>query len=159
LDEQEDRLELPPSQWPESLLGPLGSGELGELTRELIVSRQLDRLLACAARTVVIEAAGLEPSRLTPDATSAPRWSARYPTELRPAIRRLATLQEDAEARVARWLADDFPDPARLRQEIEALETRLRGVDETSGRELRTRLRNLRERLGRPPSPGAARLQ
>jgi hypothetical protein len=43
LEEQGEDLELPPRRWPESLFAPLGEGALGEMTRELIVSRQLTR--------------------------------------------------------------------------------------------------------------------
>ncbi len=70
-----------------------------------------------------------------------------------------AEAAEAAEAKVARWLADDLPDAERLQREISALELRLEQADEARRPAMRTRLDNLRSRLARPAAPGAARLQ
>lgn len=157
---QEEGPALPPGGWPESLFAPLSSGELGEMTRDLIASRQVDRLLVCATKSTLLAAAGIEPPLPAAGEPAAPEWMGRYPAELHPAIRRLAALlQEKAEARVTRWLADDFPDPERLRREIETLETRLREVDEADAPPLRKRLAALKERLARTAVPGSVRLQ
>jgi hypothetical protein len=157
---QEEGPALPPSEWPESVLAPLSSGELGEMTRNLIVSRQVDRLLVCATKSMLLAAAGIEPPLPAAGEPAAPGWTGRYPAELHPAICRLAALlQEETEAKVARWLAEDFPDPERLRREIGTLETRLQEVDEAGAPPLRKRLDALKERLARPAAPGPVRLQ
>ncbi len=159
LDEQYDQLMEPLRQWPESLFESLRSGDLGETVRELIVTRQPARLLVCATKSIVLAAAGIDPPGLASGGTASASWMERYPEQLHPAIHRLAALQEDAEARVARWLADDFPDPERLRREIGVLETRLQEVDEASAPPLRKRLETLKERLTSPAAPGPVRLQ
>jgi hypothetical protein len=79
-------------------------------------------------------------------------WIARYPEALHPALHKLATVDDDAEATAARRLADDVPDPAALRAEIAALRTRL---DKPGAAK---RLANLEDRLAHPKPPSVKRL-
>lgn len=158
LSEQEERAELPPSEWPEAILGPLSSGELGDFVRESIVTGQLARLVACGTKSVLVEAAGELPR---PDLgePAEPDWLRRYPEPLHPALRRLAAALGDAEAQVARWLGSDFPDSGKLRREVEAIEARLDQADEARKPALLKRLANLRERIAQPSAPGPVRLE
>ncbi|HEX6865002.1 MAG TPA: ABC transporter C-terminal domain-containing protein, partial [Thermoanaerobaculia bacterium] len=158
LAEQEESAELPPSEWPESILGPLGSGELGDFVRESIVTGQLARLVACCTKSVLIEAAGELPQP-TFGKPAEPDWLQRYPPELHPALCRLAAVLGDAEAQAARWLGSDFPDSGKLQREIEAIEARLEQADEARRPALLTRLANLQERIGKPAVPGPGRLE
>jgi hypothetical protein len=156
---QEDREGLHLSDWPEPILDPLSTGAVGETVREAVVARQLDRLLACGTKSVLLEAAGIEPPLPIPGEAAAPLWIERYPQDLHAEIGRLAGLLEDAEARVAHWLAAEFPDTQRLEREIQAIEQRLPGADPERQPALRTRLANLRTRLEQPPALGPARLE
>jgi hypothetical protein len=159
---QQEAAELSPTDWPAALVEILGSGEVGELVRESLVDRQVGRLLDCCTKSVLLEAAGVQPLPRPepgePGNPDGPGWARRYPPQLQPALRRLAAFHEDAEARVARWLAADFPDPGRLEREILALEERIATVDEDRRPALLTRLENLRDRLAHPSVPGEARL-
>ncbi|HET9228475.1 MAG TPA: hypothetical protein VFR31_17495 [Thermoanaerobaculia bacterium] len=150
---QEDRGELPPSAWPDSILEPLSSGDLGDFVREAVVTGQLARLVACAAKSALVEAAGELPR---PDLGQPvePDWLERYPAQLHPALRRLAAVLPDAEAQAARSLGTDFPDTGKLRREIETIESRLE-----SSSALLKRLANLRERIEQPSVPGPGRLE
>lgn len=151
---------LPPHAWPEPVLGPLSSGEVGELVRESIVSRQLTRLLACGTKSVLLAAAETGPLPLPQlGEPAAPDWVERYPPRLRPALCRLAAVLDDSEIKVARWLGDDLPEAPRLEREISAIELRLPQADEARQGALRTRLDNLRARLARPAAPSPARLE
>ena len=158
----QESAELSPTDWPASLVETLASGEVGEFVRESLVDRQAGRLLACCTRSVLLAAAGVQPlPRPEPGEPldpAGPDWARRYPPRLQPAIRRLAALHEDAEERVARWLASDFPDAGRLEREIRALEERIETADEERRPALLKRRGNLRERLAHPSSPGEARL-
>jgi hypothetical protein len=159
LDRQEIQPELPPSEWPESVIGPLSSGELGEFVRESIATRQWTRLLVCATKASLLAAADLVPLPQTMLAEAAvPDWLQRYPAQLQPVLRRLAAVLNDAEAKVAKWLVDDFPDAGRLQREISVLELRLEQADEEGQPALRTRLDNLRARFAQPAIVGTARL-
>jgi hypothetical protein len=158
LAEQEENAELPPSDWPEAVLGPLSSGELGDFVRESIVTGQLARLMACGTKSVLIEAAGELPQPTLGQPTE-PDWLRRYPQELHPAICRLAAVLDDPEPQVARWLGSDFPDMDKLQREIEAIESRLEQMDEARRPALLKRLANLRERIEQPAAPGPGRLE
>jgi hypothetical protein len=166
LSDPEEQPELPLSEWPEAVLGPLCSGELVHFIRESILTRQLSRLLACGAKSIVLNAAGTQPITLPvvglPVVGEAVAqgldWMERYPKELHPQLRRISCVLPDAEARTGRWLADDLPDAARLEREIEAIQARLEQVEEERRPALRTRLSNLRARLEQPASPSAARI-
>jgi hypothetical protein len=158
LGEQEENAELPPSDWPEAILGPLSSGELGDFVRESIVTGQLARLVACGTKSVLVEAAGELPQPTLGQPTE-PDWLRRYPQELHPAICRLAAVLDDAEIQVTRWLGSDFPDTGKLQREIEAIESRLEQVDEARRPALLKRLANLKERIGQPAAPGPGRLE
>ncbi len=153
------------AQWPESVLGPLCSGDLVHFVRESVVTRQLSRLLDCGWKSIVLHAADTAGVRPLPmpivgePAADDPSWMERLPRELHPQIRRLASLLEDAEARVGRWLADDLPDAARLEREIQSIEARIDQVEEERKPALRKRLENLRSRLEQPAAPSAARLE
>lgn len=157
---QEDDGGLPPSEWPELLLSPLSSGELGDFVREAIVSRQLARLHVCAMKSVLLAAAGAGPlPRPDLGEAAAPGWVRRYPPELHTALDRLAAVLPDAEPRVARWLADDAPDRQRLEREIEAITLRIDQVDAERQAALRTRLANLKARLAQPAALRPARIE
>lgn len=158
LSEQEENAELPPSEWPEAIVEPLSSGELGDFVRESIVTGQLPRLVACGTKSVLVGAAAALPQ---PDLgqPAEPDWLRRYPEPLHPALRRLAAVLEDAEAQAARWLGSDFPDSGKLRREIEAIESRLEQADEARKPALLKRVANLRERIAQPAVPGPGRLE
>ncbi|HEX5720443.1 MAG TPA: hypothetical protein VF179_30085, partial [Thermoanaerobaculia bacterium] len=158
LAEQEENAELPPSEWPEAILGPLSSGELGDFVRESIVTGQLARLVACGTKSALIEAAGELPLPTLGQAAE-PDWLRRYPPKLHPALRRLAAVLDDPEAQVARCLGSDFPDSGKLQREIEAIESRLEQVDEGRQPALLKRLANLGERIAQPAAPGPGRLE
>lgn len=79
-------------------------------------------------------------------------WIARYPAPLHAALQRLASVDPDAERTAAKRLADDVPDPAALRAEIEALRTRLDKPGTAK------RVANLTDRLANPKPPSPARL-
>lgn len=159
LEDQQGRWDIPPTQWPESLLEPLTSGALGELTREAVITHQLDRLVACVGKALLLEAAG-DPLPLPVLGEPAlPGWMERYPSQLHPALCRLAALLDDAETRVARWLKDDLPERWRLEREIQGIELRLPEADEERRSALLIRLQNLRDRLERPDPLGTARLE
>ncbi len=159
LEDQRGRWDIPPTDWPESLLGPLTSGVLGELTCEAIITGQLDRLVACGGKALLLEAAGDPLPLPVLGEPAAPGWVERYPPQLHPALCRLAVLLDDAEARVARWLKDDLPESWRLEREIQGIELRLPEADEERRSALLIRLQNLRDRLERPEAPGPARLE
>jgi hypothetical protein len=157
--QQQEDAELSPTDWPASLVEALSTGEVGELVRESLVDRQVERLLSCCTKSVLLDAAGVRPlPRPEPGEPAEPDWIRRYPVQLQPALQRLAAFHEDAEARVARWLAADIPDPGRLEREIRVLEERIDAVEEIRRPALLTRLQNLRERLAHPSVPGEARL-
>ena len=160
LTAQEGDAELPPSEWPEAVLAPLSSGELGNFVREAIVSRQLARLQVCAMKSVLLTAAEVEPLPL-PDLgeAAAPDWVRRYPPELHAALDRLAAVLPDAEPRVGRWLADDAPDRQRLEREIEAIGMRIDPADPERQPALRTRLANLQARLAHPAALRPLRIE
>jgi hypothetical protein len=162
LSDPDDEAELSLGQWPESVLGPLCSGELVHVVRESVVTRQLSRLLACGLKSIVLDAAGVRPLPLPvvgEPGSDDPAWMERHPRDLHPQLRRLTGLLEDAEARIGRWLADDLPDAARLEREIEAIEARIDQVEEDRKPALRTRLANLISRLEQPAAPSAARIK
>lgn len=97
----------------------------------------------------------LPPAKRPPLATPGPSaWSARYPSELREALERLAAIDPEAEQTAQARLAEDFPEPAALRRELAALKAR-RPLDERATRRLAT----LRARLTRPPAPTPQRLR
>ncbi len=156
---QEDREEFLLSDWPEPILSPLSTGAVGEIAREAVVARQLDRLLACGTKSILLNAAGIEPPLPAPCEAVSPGWIERYPQELHTEIGRLAGLLEDAEARVSHWLAADLPDAQRLEREIQTIEQRLPKADIERQPALRTRLANLRARLAQPPALSPARLE
>lgn len=158
LSKQEENAELPPSEWPEAIVGPLSSGELGDFVRESVVTGQLARLVACGTKSVLVGAAAALPRPVLGEPAE-PDWLRRYPEPLHPALRRLAAVLEDAEAQVARWLGSDFPDSGKLRREIEAIVSRLEQADEARRPALLKRLANLRERVERPSAPGPGRLE
>jgi hypothetical protein len=167
LTAQQGREGLHPSEWPEPVFGPLSTGAVGDLVREAIVARQLDRLLACGTKSVLLDAAGVQPPPPpVPGDVVLPGWAERYPRELHPALRRLAAVLDDgtgdngnAELKVRRWLADDLPDAGRLEREIQAIEQRLPSADPGRQPALRTRLANLQARLASPAAPSPARLE
>ena len=161
LSAQEDQAELHPSRWPAPLLALLSSGELGEIVRETIVARQLAGLLLCGAKAVVLDAAGVQPlPQPTGGEAVAPGWVEHYPPQLRPALCRLAAVDEHAETRAERWLADDLPAAERLEREIGAIETRLAQLEDAAREPaLRRRLANLRARLAGPAALSPARLE
>jgi hypothetical protein len=160
-EQEDDRGELTPAGWPEPVLGPLGTGALGELVREAIVTRQLALLVACGTKSVLLDAAGVRPlpqpvvREEIEEEGVAPAWLERYPPSLHPALRRLAVAGSEAP----RWLAAGFPDPARLEREIAAVELRLLTIDPAREPALRIRLGNLRKRLDQPATPSPARLE
>lgn len=159
---EEDREGLPPSGWPEPLVAALSTGAVGDLVRDLLVTNQIPRLLACGAKAALLAAAyGADEPLPLPNLGQAvsPGWAGRYPRELHSEIARLAGLLEDAEARVAHWLAADLPDAARLEREILALEKRLPETAPERRPALETRLANLRTRLARPAALSPARLE
>jgi hypothetical protein len=82
---------------------------------------------------------------------AAPRWLARYPAALAPALTRLAAVEPDAEAIARRRLANDLPDPRDLQRELAALAGR-------SDARIATRRANLEARLAAPRLPSASRL-
>lgn len=97
----------------------------------------------------------LPPAKRPPLATRGPTvWSARYPSELREALERLAEIDPEAEHTAQARLANDFPEPAALRRELAALKAR-RPLDERATRRMAT----LRARLTRPPVPSPQRLR
>ena len=155
---QEERGELPPSDWPDDILEPLSSGELGDFVREAIVTGQLDRLVACGVKSVLVQVTEDLPR---PDLgePAEPDWLERYPSQLHPALRRLAAILPDADVQAARWLGSDFPDAGKLRREMEAIGSRLEQADEGRRPALLKRLANLRERIEQPSSPGPGRLE
>lgn len=155
---QEDRDALFYGDWPETILDPLSTGAVGEVVRESIVARQIDRLVSCCTKSVLLDAAGAKPPLPTPGEAARPAWIERYPRDLHSEISRLAGLLENAEDRVARWLAADLPDARRLEREIQAIEQRLPEVSPERQPALRTRLANLQTRLAQPPSLSPARL-
>ena len=157
--DQRGRWDIPPTDWPESLLGPLTSGGLGELTREAILTGQLDRLIACGGKALLLEAAGDPLPLPVLGEPATPAWVERYPPQLHPPLHRLAALLGDAETRVARWLKDDLPAAGRLEREIQGIERRLPEADEERRPALLTRLQNLRDRLERPAPLSPARLE
>jgi hypothetical protein len=150
------------NEWPESVLGPLCSGDLVHFVRESVATRQLSRLMECGLKAIVLDAVGVRPLPLPvvgEPAAQDPTWMGRLPAELHPQLRRLAGLLEDAEVRVGRWLADDLPDAARLEREIAAIQARIDQVEEDRKPALRTRLTNLRSRLEQPADLRPARLE
>lgn len=155
---REERGEESPSDWPDSVVEPLSSGELGDFVREAIVTGQIDRLVTCGIKSLLVQGTGDLP-RPGLGEPGEPDWLERYPSQLHPALRRLAAVLPDAEAQVARLLGSDFPDTARLRREIEAIEARFERVDEDRRPALRKRLANLRERIEQPSAPGPGRLE
>ena len=160
LTAQEDEAELPLSEWPDAVLEPLCSGELGDFVRESVITGQLARLMACGTKSMLIGAAGAGPlpRPALADGTG-PDWIGRYPPELHPALRRLAAVLDDPEAEVGRWLGSDFPDSGKLQREIEAIEARLEQADEARRAALLKRLANLKERIAQPSAPGPGRLE
>ncbi|MBA2540644.1 MAG: hypothetical protein H0V17_13485, partial [Deltaproteobacteria bacterium] len=79
-------------------------------------------------------------------------WIERYPVALAPALRRLASVDPDAERSAAKRLATDLPEPEALEREIAALRTRLGNAGAAK------RLANLEARLAKPTLPSPARL-
>ncbi|HEX3528102.1 MAG TPA: hypothetical protein VH988_13645 [Thermoanaerobaculia bacterium] len=165
LNEQAEQSGIRLDEWPEPILTPLSTGELGELVCEAIVNRQVDRLLTCGVKVTLLDAAGVRPLPLPviPEpAEPRPAWIDLYPEPLRPALCRLAAVlndadgADDAESKVARWLGDDFPLPGRLEREIAVLTAKLAAG---GGPELAIRLASLRERLAHPAVPAPARLE
>lgn len=166
LNKRSGQGDLGPADWPESALAALSTGDLGEMARQAIVNRQLDRLLTCGVKAMLLDAAEVRPLPALPETPeTAPGWVTRYPEPLQPVLRRLAAVlgdpngpndQDVAESRVARWLGDDLPDPRQLEREIAALTAKLA----TGGApELAVRLASLRERLAHPAVPAPARLE
>jgi len=156
--EQED---LGLADWPESALIPLSTGDLGEMARQAITDRRLDRLLACGVKAMLLDSAGVRPLPVTLEPAREPRpaWIDFYPEPLRPALGRLAAVLNDAdeaESKAARWLGDDLPAPGRLEREIAVLTAKLAAG---GAPELAVRLASLRERLAHPAVPAPARLQ
>lgn len=82
-------------------------------------------------------------------------WS-RYPDALQGELRALARHAQDPEQVAARVLGKDFPDPARLRSELEALRARL-GPEAPRG--LAARAEALEDRLTRPRPTSTDRLE
>jgi hypothetical protein len=150
---------LGPADWPESALAVLSAGDLGAMARQAIVNRQLDRLLTCGVKAMLLDAAEIRPLPAVPvTPETAPAWVTRYPEPLQPVLRRIAAViaEDDAESRVARWLGDDLPNPRQLEREIAALTTKLAAG---GAPELAVRLASLRERLAHPAVPAPARLE
>jgi hypothetical protein len=175
LSKRSEQGELGLADWPESALALLSTGDLGEMARQAIINRQLERLLACGAKAILLDAADVRPLPLpetVAETASGPEtmpvWVERYPELLHPVLRRLAAVLgdsndpndanevDDAESRVARWLGGEFPDPRHLEREIAVLTTKLAAG---GAPELAVRLANLRERLAHPAVPPPARLQ
>ena len=129
LNKHSEQGDLGLADWPESALIPLSTGDLGEMARQAIVDRKLDRLLACGVKAMLLDAAGLRPLPETAAETApetVPVWIERYPELLHPVLRRLAAaVVGDAESRVARWLGDELPDPRHLEREIAVLMAKL----------------------------------
>ncbi|HEX3130944.1 MAG TPA: hypothetical protein VH394_26660 [Thermoanaerobaculia bacterium] len=163
LSDPEDDSDFSLDQWPEAVLGPLCSGGLEEVVRESVVTRQLSRLLACGLKAIVLNAADTVRPLPLPIVGELeeddPEWIQRLPPELHPQLRRLASVLDDAEARVGRWLADDLPDTVRLQREIEAIQARIDQVEEDRRPALRKRLASLRSRLEQPAAPSTARIE
>ncbi|HEY2739181.1 MAG TPA: hypothetical protein VGK45_12315, partial [Thermoanaerobaculia bacterium] len=67
--EQED---LGLADWPESALALLSTGDLGEMARQAIVDRRLDRLLACGVKAMLVDAAGIRPLPVRTNPETAP---------------------------------------------------------------------------------------
>lgn len=118
------------------------------IVRDVVMARGRDL-------TTIAETLRLLPRSRWPQLTNkdqAAAWIARYPAALATALRRLASVDADAERMAAKRLARDLPDPAALRREIQALRERR---DKPGAAK---RLANLEARLARPRCPSPARL-
>ncbi|MCA9549724.1 MAG: hypothetical protein KC933_06790 [Myxococcales bacterium] len=118
-------------------------------SRPLELARWGDLVRACA---------GLDaPHPVALGAAEAP-WTNRYPEPLSTALAELAWAREDAESAAQKILAKDYPDPARLEAEAEALQARLR-TDPEPPPGLAKRLDALRSRIARPATVSPARIE
>src|SRR6185369_6946941 len=90
LNKRSGQGDLGPADWPESALAALSTGDLGEMARQAIVNRQLDRLLTCGVKAMLLDAAEVRPLPALPETPeTAPGWVTRYPEPLQPVLRRL----------------------------------------------------------------------
>ncbi len=137
-------------------LGPV-AGALDAIGRPRTVSRCIEAghislLLAVSDKLKFVADLGHEPPG--PDlrpVEADDTWPERYPSRLRPALRELACCDDRAERTAGRLLGKEYPEPAVLRREIEALRR-----EDSLDRARATRLRNLEARLQTEPqvSPG-----
>ena len=132
------------SGWSDLAITLLAAGHqkrLQQLADATVVHKQLRRSLPpCPAASV-------------PEC----HWRHEFPAELHSELKRLAAVVPDAHQRAARILSPDISDPLKVRREIEALETRVRGG--TANIYVTTRLQSLKDRLESPPSISPVRMQ
>lgn len=86
-----------------------------------------------------------------------PGWAIRFPPELETVLAILAAVTPDAERTAARILRKNFPDPAALQQERDALRSRLE--HESPHEHLGSRLTQLEQWLSHPPAVSPPRLR
>jgi hypothetical protein len=147
----EDASYLEKAQLAELLHRAVRAGQ-GWLVREALAAEQVGRLIETAAALAALPR-GRWPLSPIAEEPAVRSWSGRYPAALHPALQRLASVDEHAEVTAAKKLAQDLPDPADLRREIAALQSRA-----PLPPRMQARLANLEGRLASPPQPTPARL-
>ena len=144
---------------PASLLGSqLRDLRLRRIVQQAILAKNKTLLHRLAVSTRLVTALDIrvpEPS----DFVASTSWVDRYPLPLREPLHQLSRVVNDAPTVALALLAKDFPDEARLRQEIVAIRERIASADrEPTRRHLEKRVANLEQRLGAATTVSARRL-
>ena len=125
--------------------------------RSAVLGGHLAALCATVLKGEIIRhAGGRAPAPQEPvPAARTPQWARRFPKELRPALRYLQGCDSEAQNTAARILSKDFPDPEKIKRQIEALEAR---IAENPRATLAVRLKKLKAWEMQPVTVGAGRL-
>ncbi len=140
-----------------ALAGQLALAGWPTLARDLVLCGEARALLLSYEKQTALLALGVKaPSPPVRPSESAPDWAQRYPAALRPSLALLAAVAADAPQLADRVLGQHFPHPARLAQEIAALEQRLQ--QHPGDTRLATRLTNRRSQRHEPADLAQAQL-
>ncbi len=126
------------------------------LTRDLILDGEWKALCIVAQEITALQALQQDVKLPAPPSTDTlPTWCQRYPTDFVPSLAVLLAMKTDAKPIVARILDKQYPNPARVEQEIVVIQDLLN--KEPDNHKLAKRLENLRARLAAPVPVSPAR--